>query len=279
MLRRGVITQSLCKNITLYLNQAGLSPASSNTQTPADPLHTKPLLLMLPWLGSRPPAVAKYCETYFRLGFDVLMVQSNVTDFLWPRWGLENSERLLELLHSDRFVSRPLLVHAFSIGCYTFSQMLVHVSQNPEKYQAFTGRIKSHVYDSAVVGSLEKMAKGLGITVFPRCEKLVKKASLLYFSAFKHQTVDHFNRAIEVFKNTPVRAPVLFFFCENDPLSDHLAVEEILDLWRKRGMDVTGKCWADSTHAGHIKRHPQEYQLILDNFLYSLKLSTLKSKM
>ena len=83
-----------------------------------------------------------------------------VTDFLWPRWGLENGERLLELLHSDRFVSRPLLVHAFSIGCYTFSQMLVHVSQNPEKCQAFTSRIISHVYDSAVVGSLEKMAKG-----------------------------------------------------------------------------------------------------------------------
>ncbi|XP_030221340.1 uncharacterized protein si:dkey-5i3.5 isoform X4 [Gadus morhua] len=233
MLRRGVITQSVCKNVTLYLNQAGLSPASS-AQTPADPLPTKPLLLMLPWLGSRPHAVAKYCETYFRLGFDVLMVQSN---------------------------------------------MLVHVSQNPEKYEAFPGRIKGHVYDSAVVGSVEKMAKGLGITVFPHCEKLVTKASLLYFSAFKRQTVDHFNRGIEVFKSTPVRAPVLFFFCENDPLSDHLAVEEVLDLWRKRGMDVTGKSWEDSTHAGHLRRHPQEYQLVLDNFLYSLKLSALQSRM
>ena len=78
MLRRGVITQSLCKNITLYLNQAGLSPASSGTQTRADLVPTKPLLLMLPWLGSRPHAVTKYCETYLRLGFDVLMVQSNV---------------------------------------------------------------------------------------------------------------------------------------------------------------------------------------------------------
>jgi len=82
MLRRGVIAQSLCKNITLYLNQAGLSPASSNTQTPADPLHAKPLLLMLPWLGSRPQAMSKYCETYFHLGFDVLMVQSNVRNIM-----------------------------------------------------------------------------------------------------------------------------------------------------------------------------------------------------
>ncbi|KAK0143359.1 Transmembrane protein 53-A [Merluccius polli] len=279
MLRRGVITQSLCKNITLYLNQAGLSPASNNTRTPADLLHTRPLLLMLPWLGSRPQAVDKYCERYFSSGFDVLMVQSNVTDFLWPRWGLENAERLLGLLHSDRFVSRPLLVHAFSIGCYTFSQILVHVSQDPDKYKAFTSRIKGHVYDSAVVGSIDKMADGVGKTVFPRFERVVKQASLLYFSTFKHQTVDHFNRSIDVFRNTPICAPVLFFFCENDPLSDHLAVEEILGLWRKRGIDVTGKCWADSTHAGHIRRHPQEYRVTLDNFLHSLKLGPLKSKM
>lgn len=78
MLRRGVITQSLCKNITLYLNQPGPPPASSHPQAPADPLNPKPLLLMLPWLGSRPQALAKYCETYFCSGFDVLMVHSNV---------------------------------------------------------------------------------------------------------------------------------------------------------------------------------------------------------
>ncbi|KAJ3596568.1 hypothetical protein NHX12_002973 [Muraenolepis orangiensis] len=280
MLSRGVVTQRLCKNITLYLNQAG-SPASSNTQTPGDPPPTKPLLLMLPWLGSSPRATDKYCEIYFRSGFDVLMVQSNVTDFLWPRWGRENGERLLELLHSERFASRPLLVHAFSIGCYTFSQMLVHVAHNPQRYQAFTGRVKGHVYDSAVVGSIEKMAEGLGKTVFPRMAGVVKQGSLLYFSAFKRHTVDHFNATIDVFRNTPlVGAPVLFFFCENDPLSDHLAVEELLALWRQRGLDVVGKCWAESTHAGHIKRHPREYRVTLDNFLHSLKLGTLvKSKM
>ncbi|KAF0041194.1 hypothetical protein F2P81_007092 [Scophthalmus maximus] len=33
-------------------------------------------MLMLPWLGSRPQALAKYCEIYFRTGFDVLVVES-----------------------------------------------------------------------------------------------------------------------------------------------------------------------------------------------------------
>lgn len=35
-------------------------------------------MLMLPWLGSRPQAVDKYCQIYFKTGFDVLVVESEV---------------------------------------------------------------------------------------------------------------------------------------------------------------------------------------------------------
>lgn len=35
-------------------------------------------MLMLPWLGSRPQVVDKYCQIYFRTGFDVLVVESEV---------------------------------------------------------------------------------------------------------------------------------------------------------------------------------------------------------
>lgn len=80
--------------------------------------------------------------------------------FLWPRWGLEHGKNLLELLESERFVSRPLLVHAFSIGGYTFAQLLVHVSQDTQKYQSLTKRIKGQIYDSLVIGSVENMAIG-----------------------------------------------------------------------------------------------------------------------
>lgn len=74
--------------------------------------------------------------------------------------GLDHGRGLLELLHTQRFESRPLLVHAFSIGGYTFSQLLVNVSQDPERYQDFIKRIRGQVYDSLVVGSLETMATG-----------------------------------------------------------------------------------------------------------------------
>uniref|UniRef100_A0A3P8T1K3 Si:dkey-5i3.5 n=1 Tax=Amphiprion percula TaxID=161767 RepID=A0A3P8T1K3_AMPPE len=275
-LSRGVTTHRLTKNVTLYMND--LTSPASGCQAQESGDH-KPLMLMLPWLGSRPQAVAKYCEIYFRTGFDVLVVESEVREFLWPRWGLDRGRRLLELLHSDRFVSRPLLVHAFSIGSYTFAQLLMHISQDRQKYQALTERIKGQIYDSVVAGSLDNMTTGLGKTVFPRWERLVKQISTLYFAIFKRQTVDYFNMGIDTFNNNPVTAPALFFFCENDVMSDTKTVEELIDYWRKHGIDVMAKKWENSTHAGHLRRHPQEYLSTLEMFFHSLHIGPLKAKM
>lgn len=72
--RIGVNVHRLSKNVTLYLSEA--SPVSA-LQNEASRKH-KPLMLMLPWLGSHPHAVDKYCQIYFRTGFDVLVVESEV---------------------------------------------------------------------------------------------------------------------------------------------------------------------------------------------------------
>lgn len=71
----GVTAHRLSKNVTFYINELAF-PASAR-QAQASEEH-KPLMLMLPWLGSHPKAVAKYCDIYFRNGFDVLVVQSEV---------------------------------------------------------------------------------------------------------------------------------------------------------------------------------------------------------
>lgn len=96
---------------------------------------------------------------------------------------------------------------------------------------------------------------------------------------FKRQTVDYYNTSIGTFWNNPITTPALFFFCENDAMSNSQAMEDLIDHWRKRGVDVKAKKWEDSTHAGHLKRHPQEYLTSLDTFLQSLRLDPLKAKM
>ncbi|MFT7799308.1 transmembrane protein 53-A-like [Arapaima gigas] len=268
----GISAHRITKTITYLLNE-------SNVVRDVPKSGPKPLLLLLPWLGSRPQGLAKYCDIYLRTGFDVLVVESEVSHFLWPQWGLDYAAKVLEVLQSDRFISRPLLVHTFSIGGYTFTQLLRHVSGDGQQLRNLNARIKGHIYDSLVIGSLEHMATGLGKTLCPQWEGLIRQASLLYFRAFKAHTVDYFDSAIELFWKHPVTAPALFFYSENDALCDCGMMEELIERWRSAGMAVEGKKWKESVHTAHLRQHPQEYLAALVSFLQSLNLVPLMAKM
>uniref|UniRef100_A0A8C5QRC0 RNA binding motif protein 28 n=1 Tax=Leptobrachium leishanense TaxID=445787 RepID=A0A8C5QRC0_9ANUR len=122
---------------------------------------SRPLLLLLPWLGSKAKALEKYIQLYFKLGFDVLVAESSLSHFLWPKRGLTYAGQLQDLLTSEKDLSsRSLFIHAMSIGGYTFAQMLVSTSKGTENQKKVLERFHGQVYDSLVIGSMEKMAKG-----------------------------------------------------------------------------------------------------------------------
>ncbi|KAJ8262126.1 hypothetical protein GJAV_G00162540 [Gymnothorax javanicus] len=270
---RGVTSHKIGKKVTLYMKE------SSGTNAPLLVGGVRPLLLLFPWLGARPQALSKYCEIYFRVGFDVLLVESKLSQFLWPRWGFEYAAQLLDMLQDDRFVSRPMLVHAFSIGGYMFGQLMTHIAREPERYQGLLQQVQGQVYDSLVDGSLERMAIGLGKSMFPNWEGLVMRISLLYFRVLKKHTLDQLHRTVDEFWNNPFRAPCLIFYSEDDPLCDPRKLEELMELWKSRGMPLQCRKWEESVHAGHLRQHPQEYQSTLEHFLCKLNLAPLKAKM
>ncbi|KAJ8382740.1 hypothetical protein SKAU_G00035180 [Synaphobranchus kaupii] len=269
----GVTAHKISKSMTFYVN------GSAATHVPQQVGGVRPLLLLFPWLGARPKALNKYCELYFRVGFDVLVVESDLSKFLWPSWGLHYGAKVLDVLQDDRFVSRPLVVHAFSIGGYMFAQMLTHISRDPQHYRGLTERVKGQVYDSLVDGSVERIAVGLGKSMFPNLEGLVRLLSLLYFGALKRHTLDKLHSAVDEFWNNPLRAPCLFFYSEDDPLCDPRKLEELMELWKTRGTAVQCRKWKESIHAGHLRQHPHEYLSTLEHFLCTLNLVPLKAKM
>lgn len=124
------------------------------------PYASRPLLLFFSWLGAQPGPVAKYRDLYLDRGMDVLVVQSKVTHFLWPRWGLDYGLEVLKVLEEPQFAGRPVLVHASSIGGYTFTQILSHVTLEQKERAGLAQRVIGHIYDSLVVGTLEHMAIG-----------------------------------------------------------------------------------------------------------------------
>ncbi|KAJ8007198.1 hypothetical protein DPEC_G00115040 [Dallia pectoralis] len=130
-----------------------------------------------------------------------------------------------------------------------------------------------------VIGSLQHMATGFGRTILPRLESLVRHCVMFYFWLFKSQTVDYYNRAIQVFLNSPVTTPACFFFCENDPMCDPDAMEEVIDLWSRRGVTVVTRKWKESVHARHLRRHPEEYMSTLKDFFKLCNFSLIRAKM
>lgn len=80
--------------------------------------------------------------------------------FLWPRWGLSYGLEVLKLLEKPEFSERAVLVHAASIGGYTFTQILTHIAEGRKKHAGLQQRVIGHIYDSLVFGTLEHMAIG-----------------------------------------------------------------------------------------------------------------------
>lgn len=76
-LRLGITAHRLSNNVTFYAND--LASAAVGRPSHGSGEH-RPVMLMLPWYGSRPQAIAKYCDIYFRTGLDVLVVESEVSN-------------------------------------------------------------------------------------------------------------------------------------------------------------------------------------------------------
>ncbi|XP_075064625.1 transmembrane protein 53-like isoform X2 [Mixophyes fleayi] len=272
---QALTTSPLSPNVKKYSNTVSLYTNPSNSESC---LSSRPLLLFLPWLGSHARSQEKYIQLYFKLGFDVLVAESSLIHFLWPKTGLEYAGQLIDLLMGEKdLCSRRLYLHAVSIGGYIFAQMLVCSSK---EQRDMLEMIHGQVFDSLVVGSMEKMATGIAQTVgIPLLKSLVVRGSLLYFSLLKAQTADYYERGIQAFWDNPINCPALFFYCMNDTMSDHKEVDKILQEWEKQGIKVQGKNWENSVHAGHLRRHTEEYTNILNSFLCGLEANVPKSRL
>lgn len=258
-----VTVTRLSRSIRLYCKQ------------PGPPGPPRPLLLLLPWLGAPQGAQAKYLQLYLCSGFDVLVVESALRHFLCPRLGLGRAARVLELLQGPGVLAaRPLVVHALSLGGYTFAQMLLLIRRQPGRYSAVATRLWGHIFDSLVVGNLDRMALGVSQLIRPQAlGPIIKTTASLYFHLCPGCTVRHYEEAVGAFQQPPVRAPTLVFYSHDDPLCDVARLRQLMAGWQQEGMAVWTQAWETSRHAAHLRQHPLEYRSALAAFLARLGLA------
>lgn len=249
-----------------------------------DKKQKRNMVLFLPWLYASKGAVDKYCDLYLSRNMDVLCANVELKHFLVPSTGRKVANEILDYLSRDNILvnANHYFIHAFSIGAYLYAIILLEMQKNKStKYDGLRTKIVGQVFDSITVGGLDKMGTGIAqVSTNPIVQLILKGTASSYFAVTKPYTVDFYDETIYQFEERPIRCPVLFFYCHNDPMSDSNSIEKMVDLWKNTfKMDVSGKFWEKSIHAGHLKQHPEEYQKTLNSFMLKTGLITPGAKL
>lgn len=177
-----------------------------------------PVVILLPWLGASKGGLNKYRQFYAKFGYDVVVKKAEMKDFLWPKTGQISSYNFMEKI-SNNFSQRKILIHSFSIGCYFFSLMTLHIN-NDATFQKIQDNVIGQIIDSPVIGSLNEMA--FGVSKMTTNNKLVqaflRQSCMAYFAATKPFTVKLYNECIDEITSRPLKVPSLFLSDLTDPM-------------------------------------------------------------
>ncbi|CAH1795947.1 unnamed protein product [Owenia fusiformis] len=247
---------------------------------------SRPLVLLFPWLNSKPKAVDRYCGLYHKNGLDVLTIRSDAKHFLWPSKGVEIAQELLEYLSKEK-PTVPLMVHAFSVGAYTYTICFMELVNNAKKYGNVKTRICGQILDSFTYGGqkeqgLSNMGNGIAIAATKKSflQSMIRGGIASYFTITRPFTVKFYADALEQVWEMPIKVPTLVIYSKDDPMCCPEETEKLIANWTERNeFDVTTKCWDKSVHAGHLLSHPKEYVDTLSQFSKKIGIYSLQAKL
>ncbi|XP_035213307.1 uncharacterized protein LOC118187238 [Stegodyphus dumicola] len=237
-----------------------------------DDKSKKPLAVILAWMLAKESHIAKYRSIYLKRGFDVLTVDINPKDMLFPVSGCQvTAANILDYLVSHEKYNK-VIMHAFSVGGYLMGEMFVKMRDNAEKYKGLSSRIAGVILDSAV--DVEGIPTGFprAISKNPITIKALEWYVSCHLALVYNVATKHYLRSSKNFHNTPLRCPALFFVSEADKVGSPLANQLVIENWQVRGIDTKMKCWKDSKHVSHFYKHEDEYLAEIDQFLGKIGL-------
>ncbi|KAK9688082.1 Eukaryotic protein of unknown function (DUF829) [Popillia japonica] len=137
-----------------------------NNSLELSPAINKPLLIMPTWLMATEKPILKYANFYLRNGFDILNVQMDLWQLLWPVKGAQVlAGEILEFLESNKNYTK-MVIHGFSIGCYLWGEVLVLIEANRSRYQfIIDNTIYGQIWDSPA--DITRIPTGVSYATFP----------------------------------------------------------------------------------------------------------------
>lgn len=228
---------------------------------------SKPLIILLSWMGAKQKHMEKFREYYASKGFEVVTFLNDVTTALLPDVSKAQAKRIVDVLEAQP-EGRPVFVHAFSIGTGIYGLALNHIGKDIERFNRIAKNVAGVVMDSGPAQIFPKdVAVGLH-AVCPQISKAVWKglAQILFWVT---QARTSFGLAEEALRQKQFPTPQMYFASKDDKVirGIHEALGEFIETNRQRGLEVYQKIWDNSIHAGHYKVHREEYLSNLELFM------------
>ncbi|XP_071454227.1 transmembrane protein 53-B-like [Hetaerina americana] len=240
-----------------------------------------PLIVLLPWLMSKPKHIKKFSNYYLGHGFDVLSVRTTPGQTLWPVKGSQLvAADLVSFLELNPQYDQ-LLIHGFSVGGYIWGEVLVRLTElgisrgspSPTPYEALAARIRGCIWDSAC--EFTELPRGVAKALFPNQNMLqnaLESYAKYHMKVFHEKATQHHIRASQLFHSAAIRSPALLLFSKSDPIGTAKANIALHKEWTDFGIKVYTKCWEKSAHVAHYLNHPHEYIAEVTSFLQSINL-------
>lgn len=268
---RGISSLEITKNITL-LSKDKKTGGVVDLKLQAED-DNKPLVVMLSWLMAKRKHVYKYADFYIYKGFDVMNVAITPWQLLWPVKGSQIvAADILQFLDKNKLFA-PILLHGFSVGGYLWSEVLVQLAAERNRYSHILDRIHGQIWDS--LADVTEIPEGFPVAVFPRNNVLrsaLKQYITYHMKTFDKEATCHYIRGSQMFHTNIVKAPALFLVSKTDPIGTEKSNLRARDNWEQMGIQTYWKCWDKSPHVGHFRHYPEEYKDELEKFLENVGL-------
>jgi pimeloyl-ACP methyl ester carboxylesterase len=225
---------------------------------------SRPVVVILGWLGSRPKNLRKIARFYDGLGVDCETFIESPVSLLHIREQKSEMNALYK-----KTLNRPIILHGFSL---TGASAIVKTFCDDDFIVKPELDVRGLIFDSMpgrLPADLHRYA--FSKALFPNSRFIEKAALLLLRPVFdifmSNYTLKYGQTALNKIFRQPWKQPTLLLGSEKDALIPNSELVEYASVARKAGVDLQTRFWPDSGHIRLSLDHADEYKEIVRSFV------------